>query len=88
MDLSAIPFLSDLVTKLAENPKIMAGLVVLVVFHTAMKAAVDSINAARNDWDKTPDKSETWYEKALDIVTRVLKASGSFVAYLAGFRKK
>lgn len=70
------------------HPKLAALLLLLVAIHTAVKAFVDALVSSRAQWDKTPATDDTWYEKTLTFLVRVLQVTGKAVAYMAGFRPK
>lgn len=71
-----------------SHPQIAALLLAIVVVHTAVKAFVDALVSSRAQWDATPASDDTWYEKMLTFLVRVLTVTGKAVAYIAGFRPK
>lgn len=72
----------------SSHPQLAALLLALVVIHTAVKAFVDALVSSRAQWDSTPNTDDTWYEKTLTAVVRVISVTGKAVAYIAGFRPK
>ena len=73
---------------LAEHPRAMATIVVLLALKAAVSVFVDSLVSSRAQWDKTPLTDDTWYEKALTWSVRILAVLGKATAALAGFRPK
>lgn len=70
------------------HPKLASALLLLLVVHTAVKAFVDSLVSSRAQWDESPTTDDTWYEKLLTGIVRILSVTGKAVAYIAGIRLK
>lgn len=77
-----------LVSFFSAHPKLFIIVVVFLAVHTAIKAVVDAIVSERPKWDKTPDKDETIWEKALTWAVRITGVAGKAAVYLAGVRAK
>ena len=88
MDQIANFLIGPMAEYLNAHPKLMAGLVAVLVINLAVKAFVDSLVSSRAQWDKTPLSDDTWYEKALTWAVRITGLLGKAAAYTAGFRPK
>ena len=64
-----------------QHPNLMKYFIMLVVANMILKAVVDSLQAVREQVDKTPDTDDTQFEKFVTF-TRLI---GVFFSKMAGY---